>query len=287
VRICLRWVNTRACLLAMSLLAAVAPSAARAAREPAASLRISLYSSPFHLTFHLSCEPDAGTLPRPHAACVALAHESQMLFPRRPERSGGLARSCPAPRWVLGVTGTYRGRSVETTFADTCASEPLSAFVAWRSLLPSSEHLDRVRVDRGLGPLTLGEGERNVRSMLGLPSERLAGLDVYRLGGSLGVLRGPAVPELFAVGYDRMRRVDTLVDNGMPSLYGEWPTLTPGAASRVRSWLRVACDRHHVLADRPLLAGRAATIVHDAVNHPAVVVTRRPQAACASTQQLR
>jgi hypothetical protein len=242
--------------------------------RPASTLSLAFNTRTFKLHYRLSCQPPSGTLSRPRAACAAIARVPAMLFP--PAQTGG-PRSCPPPHWSLAVTGSYRGRRVDASFFSPCGEAAIGGL--WLAYLPSPQQLERVDVDRGLGPLHLGEPAASARDLLGPPTERKGSLDVYHLGVVASVHEG--VPVIFAVGYGHLRRVTSLIYNGFPTIYQESLALPPGKSSPVRRWPTVVCGGRPGRADHKLIAGRPTTIIWSSTDHPTAIVTSTPFAACA------
>ena len=246
-------------------------------RTPAISLRLNYRQDNFLLKYRLNCDPVSGTLPRAKAACAAIHREPDMVL-GTPEAPGVGNIPCPHPHWFLTITGTYRGRRAQTTFPRACG-EASNAGELWLNYLPSFVHLQTLRVDRGLGPLRLGESAAFVSSLLGPPTERKGGLQVYNLHVVLQVHVG--VPVIFAVGYGRSGHVNTLIYNGLPFIYGERQALPPLPGSRVARWPTIICGGRPARADHHPAAGRAMTIIWPSVDHPTDIVTRAAAAACA------
>lgn len=266
-------------ILASGLVGASAAAALESSPAATSSLKIvyrtSGTGSP-SLTYGLDCDPASGTLPRASAACKAIALNPGMI-PGRPAPATAAHCSRPdlrplPPRSSVAVTGTYRGRPVA---ADACYDEE-----AWLPFLPAAEALDRVRIDRGIGPVSLGEPAASVRYLLGAPQEQKQGLQIYKSGVVEQVTLG--IPLSFAIGYGPSGRVTTLVDNDFSlRVEGERPTVTPSASSKLHKWLWLGCGGHHVLADRRLLGGRAATIIRPPIaSISTVIVSSTPDAAC-------
>jgi hypothetical protein len=65
--------------------------------------------------FHLSCNPAGGDLPRPEAACVALADTPQLVTRPQPF----VCKGGPSSWWEVKITGHVRGRELRRAFS-TC-----------------------------------------------------------------------------------------------------------------------------------------------------------------------
>jgi hypothetical protein len=229
------------------------------------------------LTYGLRCDPASGTLARASAACAAIALNPGMI-PGLPASTTPVQCSLPAgskpplPGFSVAVTGTYRGQPIAT---EACFDEE-----AWLPFLPTLEELDRVRVDRGIGPVSLGEAAASVRGLLGAPQKQSHGLQIYE---SKAVEQGAlGVPTIFAIGYGRSGKVTTVIDNELSlRVEGEHPTVTPSAGSKLHKWLWLGCGGHHVLADHRPLSRRATTIIDPTVGSiSTVIVSGTPGAAC-------
>jgi hypothetical protein len=267
-------------VLASGLVGASAAAALESSPSSTSSLKIVYRASDFgrtSLTFSLRCDPASGTLARVSAACAAIALNPGMI-PGLPVSTTPVHCSLPAdskpppPAFSVAVTGTYSGQPV---VAEACFDEE-----AWLPFLPTAEELDQVSIDRGIGPVSLGEPAAAVRYLLGAPQRQSHGLQIYGSGlveqGTLGV------PTIFAIGYGPSGKVTTVIDNDLSlRVEGVSPTATPGAGSKLHKWPRLDCGGHHVLADRRPLSGRATTIIDPTVGSIlTVIVSSTPDAAC-------
>jgi hypothetical protein len=247
---------------------------ARMSRQPATSLSITYDVRIFRLHYRLGCDPPSGTLPRAGGACAAIARTPTMVF-QQPLVENLPIRKCPAHEWSIAVSGSYRGRPVDATFSSPCGEVEIGR--RWLSHLPSRDELTRVRVDRGLGPVDLGESAAAVRDRLGPPAERKAHMQVYHLG-----IEGTAhqeLPVIFAVGYGRSNRVTSLIWNGFASIFGERLSLTPHRGSPVAHWHAAVCGGRAARSDHRLADGRPTTIIWSS-DHATVIVTSTPASAC-------
>ena len=242
----------------------------------AASLRITYSTRDFTLHYTLHCGHASGTLPRAATACEAIARNPSMVHGEPPEPSATFIRSCPAPRETVHVAGTYQGARAAADGSDTCGS--WKVLHDWQPFLPSREYLDEVRVNKGAGPVRLGEPRATVRSLLGTPSETISGADVYvsqttaigvdtRSSHVLGLVR-----EMFAVGYGRHGAVRTIISNWLAATRPSSPPL-----SHPRS---VLCAGRHSIASRTLDAHSPTTILWPSDGYSTVIVTSASTAAC-------
>jgi len=236
-------------------------------------------------TYRLNCDPVSGTLPDPAAACSAISNDPQLVL------SGpGTDHSCPAFTPGVEVRGTYDGQQVDVGFSG-CLSGQDDSIGRWIALLPSQQQ-NRVRLDRGLGPLHLGEKASAVRTLFGPAQTTLSGVDVYRLDWAAGF--SETIPAVYGVGY-HAGRVVTLISNSIDlTVYGqhrvavltEPPGTHPGLSARgpLKAWLRIKCDGASALADHN--PRHATTIIRRAVDHPIVIVSTRPVRACAAATRI-
>lgn len=247
---------------------------------PAASLRIT-YSDLMDfgpVTYALRCSPATGTAPDPKAICAAIAARSTLVL------SGpGRDQSCP-PTPSVDVQGTYGGKPVSVSFSKCFAGQD-DLISRWLALLPGSATLDAVRLDRGLGPLALGQSRAAVQALLGPAKHVSAGIDVYQSGVDEGFLK--ATPVTLRVGYDRAGRVQTLASNLIAlTLDGHEIASTAqragGLTGLLKSWTQVRCGLYGALADHPVGAGAPTTIIQSSPDHPTVVVSTVARNACAA-----
>jgi hypothetical protein len=112
------------------------------------------------LGYRLRCDPAGGTLPNPARACAAIKADPALLY-----SVPGLDHSCPAGGPSVSLRGIWRGRPVRSSFS-ICTGGQEDEAGRWAALLPSGPALSRVRVDRGIGPVRLGEREQEVVELL-------------------------------------------------------------------------------------------------------------------------
>jgi hypothetical protein len=247
---------------------------------PAASLRIT-YTDPMGfgpMTYGVRCSPPTGTAPDPKAICAAIASRPALVL------SGpGRDHSCP-PTPSVDVHGMYGGKPVAVAFSE-CLGGQGDLISRWLSLLPGAAALDAVRVDRGLGPLTLGESRAAVQALLGPATQLSAGLDVYKSGAAEGFLK--AIPVMLGVGYDHAGRVQTLASNLIAlTLDGHEIASTAARANGLpgllKSWTQVRCGRHAALTDHPVGDGAPTTIIESSPDHPTALISMVARNACAA-----
>jgi hypothetical protein len=247
---------------------------------PVASLQIT-YSDSMDfgpVTYGLRCAPPSVSAPDPEAVCAAIASQPALVL------SGpGQDHSCP-PTPSVGVRGTYGGKPVSVAFS-ACIGGQGDLISRWLALLPGSATLDAVRLDRGLGPVTLGQSRAAVQALLGPAKHVSAGIDVYESGVAEGFLK--ATPVWLGVGYDRAGRVQTLASNLIAlTLDGhEIASTAPrgnGLAGLLKSWAQVRCGRDAALADHPVGDGVPTTIIESSPDHPTVVISTVARNACST-----
>jgi hypothetical protein len=186
--------------------------------------------------------------------------------------------SPPSPDWEVEVTGTYGAQSVHAGFVSpSCGADSDRFGSRWLAYLPSSRQLESVRVDRGLGPLRLGQPCASVRELLGPHARRKGGFLVYHDSD----IEIEGAPVIFAVGYGRSGRVTSLIYNGPLVAFGEQLARAPGKRSPLRRWRTLLCGGHHSLANHRPVIGRPTTIVRYSAESPTAIVTTTPSAACA------
>lgn len=250
------------------------------AAMPAVSVRVT-YTDPLGfgpLSYRVGCAPPNGTVPDPKAICEAIAAQPELV------RSGpGRDHSCP-PTPSVELRGTYRGKPIDVAFS-ACLGGQGDLIGRWLSLLPSSGTLDAVRLDRGLGPLTLGQSRSTVRGLLGSAPRVSGGLDVYRPGVAQGFRK--TIPITLAVGYDQAGRVQTVVSNLIALTLGGHeiaPTAARGngLADLLRPWTHIRCGGTAALADHPAVDDHPMTIIESSPDHPTVVISAAPPRACAA-----
>ncbi len=255
------------------MLAAILPclAAGCGGSTPAASLQITYTDTMGFgpVTYRLRCSPSTGTAPDPTAICAAIASRPALVL------SGpGQDHSCP-PTPSVGVQGIYGGKPVSVAFS-ACLAGQGDLIGRWLALLPGSASLDAVRLDRGLGPLTLGQSRIAVQALLGPAKHAAAGMNVYQSGVAAGLRK--AIPVSLSVGYDRDGRVQTLASNLIAlTLDGHQIALTAvrgnGLAGLLKSWMQIRCGRNAALADHAAGDGVPTTIIESTPDHPTVVIS--------------
>jgi uncharacterized Zn-binding protein involved in type VI secretion len=242
----------------------------------ATSLHITYTTRDFALHYTLRCDPASGTLAHPATACAAIAHHPIMVHGEPPQPPGTGVRSCPPPAETVDVTGTYDGAPAAAHGDSTCGGG--SVLHDWQPFLPSRRYLDKVRVNKGAGPLELGEPRAIVRSLLGAPSKTNLGADIYVSETTAIEARTPSgrllgfVREMFAVGYDRHGDATTIISN--------WLAATGRSALPLPHPRSVVCAGRRSLASRAPNAPGPTTILWPSSGNSTVVVTSAATAAC-------
>ena len=155
----------------------------------------------------------------------------------------------------------------------------------WLALLPGSASLDAVRLDRGLGPLTLGQSRIAVQALLGPAKHAAAGMNVYQSGVAAGLRK--AIPVSLSVGYDRDGRVQTLASNLIAlTLDGHQIASTAvrgdGLAGLLKSWTQIRCGRTPPSPTTPPATASRRRSSESTPDHPTVVISTVARKACAS-----
>jgi hypothetical protein len=112
------------------------------------------------LGYRLRCDPAGGTLPDPARACAAISADPALLH-----SVPGPDHSCPPGGPSVSLSGTWGARVVHSSFS-ICTGGQEEDADRWSTLLPSGQALSKVRVDRGIGPVRVGERERQVVELL-------------------------------------------------------------------------------------------------------------------------
>jgi hypothetical protein len=241
-------------------------------------------------TYSLRCNPPGGTVPHPLLACSAINADPRLLVSPRPV---GTCRGSEA----IKVTGSFNGVAVHAAFHEPCPNprEEQDALVSqWLSFFPQ---WGEVRIDRGVGPLTLHDTRARATAILGSGQVVPGGLRLYRGTHTAGAVR---FVSLYGVTYNRDGRVDTLI-SVEPELrvYGHYlPQAVPDARNpepepALRRWRSLKCAHIAARASRSIRPGVPVTIagviprrarVQEA---PFVIVTEKPNSACTLAEALR
>jgi hypothetical protein len=104
--------------------------------------------------YTLGCDPAAGTVTDPTAACATLRAHPDLLEPHP-----GQDHSCPPDTPTYEIAGTFGGAAVAASFS-ACVSGQEDGLEAWERLVrykvPLLHGRPRLKVDAGVGPLRLG-----------------------------------------------------------------------------------------------------------------------------------
>lgn len=241
------------------------------------------------LTYLLTCDPASGTISNPAAVCTEISKDPGMVF-----SSVGRDHSCrPSPS--VGVRGTDAGHNVRVTFSPCLSGQDEAALGHWLAYLPSAEQENRLRLDRALGILYLGEREAAVSSLLGPPQAVISGLDVYQpYDAEVGDGCHMTTRGIVGVGYDRAGRVVTLIgDQRELTIDGKkvsWLAAPcpgegePRAHGPLKKWVSITCGGSRALADHDLR--RSATVILLTAQQPTVIVSRTPTTACLAAARI-
>jgi hypothetical protein len=110
--------------------------------------------------YELRCQPAGGTLPDPARICRAIRHDPSLLY-----SYPGPPHSCPAGTGFVSLIGTWQHKPLKSSFSE-CSSGLERQDIRWLALLPNLSEVHNVRVDHGIGPITLGEPEAEVIDFL-------------------------------------------------------------------------------------------------------------------------
>ncbi len=140
----------------MLLCLALAICATTASFASAEQLTITVRGGDFgDRSYTLGCDPAAGTVPKPSAACATLQAHPDALQPHP-----GQDHSCPPGTPTYEIAGTFAGTPVAASFSD-CVSGQGDGLTVWAGIVhyavPVLHGHPTLKVDRGIGPLRLGE----------------------------------------------------------------------------------------------------------------------------------
>jgi hypothetical protein len=244
--------------------------------SPATDLRIVLVDYLFgEETYRLSCSPPSGTAPNPQAICAAITSEPSLVFGQ-----ASVPPSCPqaSRRTEVKVSGTYMGKTVATVFGP-CRSYQSDLGERWYSFFPAAEAVDRVRIDRGVGPLSLGESRSAVQALLGTGRKGPLGLVLYPRIVHTGV------KSVYGVGYDSGGVVDTLLSTSTQltlSQHRIGSISSPQESNALfKAWTRIDCGGIKAWTNRAA-DHVPTTIVGSGSKQPVVIISRVPRRICSA-----
>jgi hypothetical protein len=257
---------------------------------PAVSLKITIENTRFGTQqYSLRCNPAGGNIPQPEAACIALSRNPELLV--SPTEGGS---PCP-DSGAVRVVGVYDQRRVDARFTSSCQiprrSDQLSTL--WLSLFPDGR---KVRLDQGVGPLSLGDKRSDAESILGKGERGPGGLIIYR--GHYRTRQGRRLESLYAIGFDRAGKIRTLVSlspeltiEGRYVEHAVPEAREPESRPMLARWRRVRCGTLSLRVNRPLtLAPVTALGVvpgrSRSEEKALVIVSMRPRDACLSASYL-
>jgi hypothetical protein len=255
-----------------------------------ANLTITIQNTRFGTQrYSLRCNPAGGTTPEPDAACMVLSRTPQMLV--TPTERGS---PCPDSGAVL-VVGVYGQRHVDARFTSSCRiprrSDQLST--SWLSLFPDGR---KVRLDLGVGPLSLGDSRSEAEAILGKGEQGPSGLTVYR--GHYRTRRGRRLQSLYAIGYDRAGAIRTLMSfspeltvDGHYVEHAVPEAREPEIPSLLARWRKVRCGTLSLRIDRSF-SGSPVTALgvipggSRSEEKAVVIISTRLRRACLSASDL-
>jgi Subtilisin inhibitor-like len=178
---------------------APAPKLPRMAAGPGSLRILASQTLVGSLAFTLSCSPPGGTLPNPARACAAI-HANHGLLYSFPGRD----HSCPFGAPDVSVRGTWGARRVHASFS-VCTGGQEQLAADWARLLPSTQAELSVAVDRGIGLVSLGDGEQGVLQLLRGTGRRRTACGtctvVFGTGASVGYGGGRSVPLAWTIAF--------------------------------------------------------------------------------------
>jgi hypothetical protein len=257
---------------------------------PAVSLKISVENTRFGTQqYSLRCNPAGGNIPQPEAACIELSRTPELLV--SPMEGGS---PCPDSAAVR-VVGVYAQRRIDARFTSSCQIPRRSdrLVTLWLSLFPDWR---AVRLDRGVGPLSLGDERSDAETILGKGERGPGGLTIYR--GRYRTRQGRRLQSLYATGVDRAGTIRTLVSvspeltlDGRYVEHAVPEAREPESRSILARWRRVRCGTLSLRVNRPLtrvpvtalgvVPGRSRS-----EEKALVIVSTRPRGACLSASHL-
>jgi hypothetical protein len=212
--------------------------------------------------YELRCGPAGGTVPRPARICAAIARRPALLY-----SFPGPDHSCPAGAPMVSIAGSWNGNPLHSTFS-VCTGGQEQQAAEWAGLLPSTTALATVRLDRGIGLVSLGERAAAVLDLLRGPQRAPRPCShctrSFGAGFSVGYGGGPAQRAGWTVSFTASRV--TLIETNLPLTIAGAP-VSSGLASLRRllsGWRLQACGAtralvHNSPSGRTLIVYRGAT----------------------------
>jgi hypothetical protein len=222
--------------------------------------------------YELRCGPAGGTVPDPARICAAIMRDPALLY-----SFPGPDHSCPAGAPTVSITGSWNGKPLHSRFS-VCTGGQERQAGAWAGLLPSTTALGMVRIDRGIGLVSLGEREAAAVGLLRGP-RRAPGpcrrcTRSFGAGYSFSYGDGPAQQAGWTVSFARSR-VTRIESNVQLTVAGA--NASSGLASlrrRLPGWRVRTCGATRALV-RSSPSGRTLVIYRGAAFQRVIVTTAR------------
>ena len=220
--------------------------------------------------YELRCEPAGGTVPHPARIYAVIVRHPALLY-----SFPGPGHSCPPGGPTVSIAGNWNGKPLHSTFS-VCTGGQEQQAGAWGGLLPSTTALGIVHVDRGIGLVSLGEGEAAVVDLLRGP-QRAPGpcrrcTRSFGAGFSVGYGGGPTKQAGWTVSFagSRVTRIDSNVELTLAGAIA-----SSGLASlhrRLPGWRIQTCGATHALVHSST-AGRTLVIYRGAAFQRVIITT--------------
>lgn len=215
--------------------------------------------------YELRCGPAGGTVPDAARICAAIARRPALLY-----SFPGPDHSCPAGAPTVSIAGTWNGKALHSTFS-VCTGGQEQQASAWAGLLPGPAAVAAVHIDRGIGPVSLGERETAVFDLLRGPRQAPGPCSrctrSFGSGFSVGYGGGPSEPAGWTVSFagSRVTRIESdvqLTVAGAPA-----PSGLASLRRRLPGWRLQACGAARALVHsspggRTLIVYRGTAFLH-------------------------
>lgn len=222
--------------------------------------------------FELSCDPAGGTVPHPARICAAIRADPALLY-----SFPGPDHSCIAQSPMVSIDGSWNHRRLRSTFSECTGGQEQQA-AEWAALLPSPSAESTVRVDRGIGLVSLGESEQAVVDLLRGSKKLAAPCDrctrTFSAGFSVGYGAGPAQPAGWTITF--FHRQVTAIESNVPNLTVDGAYATRGFTSlrsKLRGWSVKTCPPTRELIQE---SGARTTIIVYGSSFERLLVTAGP-----------
>jgi hypothetical protein len=236
-------------------------------------------------TYRLTCsppsisKPPSGTPPNPQAICAAIAREPALVLGRP-----AIPPGCPAhvQRDEVRVSGRYKGKTVATIIGPCRTYQQPQLGELWFSFFPAADMVNQVRVNKGVGPLSLGNSRSAVQALLGTGRKGPGSLVFYPSIGHTGV------KSVYGVGYDHKGRVATLLSTSTWLTLNRLSIGTNDASERrelnslLNGWTAVDCGGVKARANH----GHGSTTIIGTGMKPIVIISKTPRRTCLAARRL-